>query len=214
MDDDSFIWSFPAKLFYTLGMGILLIPVIAFMFLGHEPSTERSGNQEKEKTEAAVLSSHILDPNKGEGVIKIVTSRLRFQEFDPIITRVAHYHQVDPALVKAIVMAESGFDPRAVSTQGAEGLMQLMPRTARSLGVKDSFDPEHNIEGGVRYLKSLLKKFDNNVQYAVAAYNAGSSKVKKHDGVPPIRSTHIYIERVFEYYHYYKGKIGNRTSGA
>lgn len=195
MDEDSFIISVGAHVLRLASMVILALPLMAFTHL----------------TEQAAPDPSVSSGKQG---ITVATSRLKFREFDPIILRAARQHQVDPALVKAIVMAESGFNPRAVSTQGAQGLMQLMPKTARALGVKDSFNPEHNIDAGVRHLKSLLNKFDNNLRHAVAAYNAGSSKVKKHNGVPPFRSTRIYLKKVFQYYRYYKGEIGQSTDGA
>lgn len=92
--------------------------------------------------------------------------------FHPIIVQAANRYQVDPALIKAIIMAESEYNPRAISKNGAIGLMQLMPDTAETLGVEDSFNPEHNIDGGVRYFKQLMNQFDGNVKLALAAYNA------------------------------------------
>ena len=124
----------------------------------------------------------------------------------PIIERVAESYEVDPALIKAIVMAESNFNAMAVSKRGARGLMQLMPSTAEALGVEDIFNPEHNISGGVRYFKRLLDRFDGDITLALAAYNAGSAKVRKYNGVPPFKATQIYITKVIEYYRHYKGK--------
>ena len=127
--------------------------------------------------------------------------------YHPIILRAAKRHRVDPALVKAIIMAESGYNAQAVSKRGASGLMQLMPNTAKALGVKNAFDPEHNVNGGVKYFRDLLDQFDDDVKLAVAAYNAGSSKVRKHRDVPPIRATQLYVKKVFEYYQYYKREM-------
>jgi soluble lytic murein transglycosylase-like protein len=127
--------------------------------------------------------------------------------FNPIIMEVAGRHEMDPALIKAIIMAESGHNPKAVSKRGAKGLMQLMPLTAKSLGVKDVFDPEHNIKAGVVYFKKLLNQFNGDVTLALAAYNAGSRKVKKYKGIPPFRATRIYIRKVFKYYEQYKGQM-------
>ncbi|HDZ90424.1 MAG: lytic transglycosylase domain-containing protein [Deltaproteobacteria bacterium] len=124
--------------------------------------------------------------------------------FHPIILKAATLHEVDPALIKAVIMVESRYDPRAVSRQGAKGLMQLMPRTARALGVEDVFDPEHNVNGGVKYLRQLLDEFNHDLELALAAYNAGSSKVRRYRGVPPIKATRRYVTKVFEYYRYYK----------
>jgi len=126
------------------------------------------------------------------------------QVFDPIIVEAASRHNLDPALIKAVIMAESGFKPRAVSKRGARGLMQLMPKTAKSLGVSDAFDPEHNIHGGVKYLRTLLNRFDGNIQLGLAAYNAGSRKVRKYRGIPPYRATRVYIKKVLKYYRVYK----------
>ena len=127
--------------------------------------------------------------------------------FHPIILQVASRHDIDPALVKAIIMAESGYNPNAVSKRGAKGLMQLMPSTAEALGVEDAFNPEQNISGGVRYFKRLVNRFDGDVKLALAAYNAGSKIVRHYQGVPPFKSTHYYIEKVFRYYELYKGQM-------
>ena len=115
--------------------------------------------------------------------------------YTPIIIEVSHTYQVDPTIIQAIIMAESTYNPKAVSKRGAKGLMQLMPRTARSLGVKDIFDPEQNITAGVKYFKQLLDKFGGKVDFALAAYNAGSSNVYKYNGIPPFRATRIYIKK-------------------
>jgi hypothetical protein len=124
--------------------------------------------------------------------------------FQPIINRAASRYEVDPALVRAIIFAESGYNPAAVSHRGAMGLMQLMPGTAKAMGVEDCFDPEHNIYGGVRYFRKLFNQFDGDVTLALAAYNAGSRKVREFNGVPPYRATRHYIEKVLHYYHIYK----------
>jgi len=125
----------------------------------------------------------------------------------PIIIQASRRHQVDPALVYAIIMAESGYNPKAVSKRGARGLMQLMPATAEALGVKDSFNPEQNIDGGVRHFKWLVNRFDGNIKLALAAYNAGSRNVRLYQGVPPFRATQLYIKKVFKYYRIYKNQM-------
>jgi soluble lytic murein transglycosylase-like protein len=129
------------------------------------------------------------------------------RRFHPIIIKEAIRQKLDPALVKAIIMAESGYNPNAVSKRGAKGLMQLMPSTASALGVDDAFNPEQNIRGGVRYFKQLVNRFDGDVRLALAAYNAGSRKVIYYQGIPPFKSTHCYIEKVFKYYELYKGQM-------
>lgn len=126
--------------------------------------------------------------------------------FHDIIIEASVKHGVDPALVKAVIMAESGYNHKAISKKGAIGLMQLMPATAIDMGVEDLFDPEHNINAGVRYLKKLLRQFEGDISLALAAYNAGSSKVKRFQGVPPYKATKYYIKKVFEYYQYYQGR--------
>ena len=124
--------------------------------------------------------------------------------FYPIILEAAGRYHVDPSLVRAIIMAESEYNPRAISRKGAKGLMQLMPKTAKELGVEDIFDPEHNINGGVKYFRQLLDQFDDDVKLALAAYNAGSTRVRKYKGVPPIKETRYYLKKVFRYHDYYK----------
>jgi soluble lytic murein transglycosylase-like protein len=125
-------------------------------------------------------------------------------KFHPIILEAADQYQIEAALIKAIIMAESGYNPWAISKKGAIGLMQLMPRTAESLGVEDIFDPEHNINAGVKYYKQLLAKFKGDVKLALAAYNAGAKNVLKYQGIPPFKTTQYYVIKVFEYYQYYK----------
>jgi hypothetical protein len=112
------------------------------------------------------------------------------------IREISRQHGVDPALVEAVVRAESAFDSRAVSAKGAGGLMQLMPRTASALGVIDRFDPRENIQGGVRHLRYLLERYRGSVVLAVAAYNAGERAVDTYGGIPPYAETRQYVERV------------------
>lgn len=131
--------------------------------------------------------------------------------FHPIIIEEADRHEIDPALVKAIIMAESGYNPNAISEKGAKGLMQLMPSTAQDLGVEDVFNPQQNISGGVRYFKKLVNRFDGDIKLALAAYNAGSKKVRHYQGIPPYKSTHYYIEKVFKYYKLYKNQMSEKT---
>jgi len=148
---------------------------------------------------------------------KAMSSR-RFRKVElsshSIIIDAAIRCRVDPALVKAIIMAESGYNPRAVSNKGAKGLMQLMPLTAEWLGVEDVFDPEHNINGGVEYFGMLLNQFDGDVRLALAAYNAGSRKVRHYRGIPPFKATKLYIKKVFEYYEFYRDQAGEEVGPA
>jgi soluble lytic murein transglycosylase len=109
-------------------------------------------------------------------------------------------HQMDPALVRAVIKAESAYDARAVSPKGAMGLMQLMPETASSLQVSNPYDPEQNIAGGARYLRYLLDRFNGNVPLALAAYNAGETRVLRDSRIPAITETRDYVRRVLRYY--------------
>jgi len=124
-------------------------------------------------------------------------------EFDGLIARVAEEQGVDPALVKAVVAAESNFESDAVSRAGALGLMQLMPATAAELGVQAPFEPAQNVRGGVQYLKKMLERYDA-LEPALAAYNAGPETVDRHQGVPPYPETRAYVARVLRYYSRYR----------
>lgn len=123
--------------------------------------------------------------------------------YDRLIRSAADSFDVDPALVKAVMAAESNFEPRAVSRVGAQGLMQLMPATARAMGVRRPFAPSENIRGGVRYLRSLLDRFEK-LDLALAAYNAGPDAVKRHGGIPPYPETEAYVTRVLSHYRRYQ----------
>ena len=125
-------------------------------------------------------------------------------KYDLLITRAAEKYQVDSALIKAVIKAESNFNHKAVSPVGARGLMQLMPTTASYLQVPDSFHPEQNIEGGVRYLRYLLNLYPNNLPLALAAYNAGEGAVSRYNNrIPPYRETQGYVTRVLNYFNIY-----------
>jgi soluble lytic murein transglycosylase-like protein len=125
------------------------------------------------------------------------------------ILRAARNYDVDPALIKAIIQVESNYNPRAVSHCGARGLMQLMPATARWLGIEDSFDPASNIDGGVRYIKHLLEQFDDDVVLALAAYNAGSRHVRRYKGVPPFPTTRMYIKKVLKFRNEFEAQLAS-----
>lgn len=131
-------------------------------------------------------------------------TRLQRDAFAPEIGASAQQFGLDPALVRAVIHAESGFNPAARSRAGAVGLMQLMPGTARMMGVTDSTTPRHNIQGGARYLASLLARFKNDISLATAAYNAGPEAVKKYAGIPPYAETQTYVQRVRILYQRYR----------
>jgi soluble lytic murein transglycosylase-like protein len=124
------------------------------------------------------------------------STQLHLNAYGDEIAQAAQQYALDPALVRAVIHAESGFNPRARSPKGAMGLMQLMPGTARMLGVTTAYVPSQNILGGAKYLASLLARFKNDITLAAAAYNAGPEAVKKHAGVPPYAETQVYVQRV------------------
>ena len=127
-------------------------------------------------------------------------------QYANIINQEAMKNGVDPALVKAIIKNESGFNPQATSHCGAQGLMQLMPATARGLGVQNAYDPGQNIMGGAKYIGQLMKQFGGDMKLAVAAYNAGPGNVKKYGGVPPFKETQNYVVKVMASYQEYKAQ--------
>lgn len=134
------------------------------------------------------------------------------QEVNEVINTVSSRHHLDPDLINSVIHAESGFNPRAVSPKGAQGLMQLMPQTASRLGVADSFDPGANVEGGTRYLRELLERYNFDLIKALAAYNAGPQRVEQYHGVPPYYETQAYVARIVRDFN--RKKLAERKAAA
>ncbi len=150
-------------------------------------SLTRSCEQEQEHPFA---QSHALRPNSG----------VPENPYGGLIRRIAQRHEIDPALVAAVVRQESGYKADAVSNAGAVGLMQLMPDTARSLGVDDPRDPRQNVEGGTRLLRGLIDRYSGRLDLALAAYNAGTAAVDRYHGIPPYAETRAYVNGILTTY--------------
>ena len=149
----------------------------------------------------------ILDEKMGENkeTIEKTTFKNSREDIENLINKYAQKNNLDPDFIKAVVKQESGFNPDAKSKCGAMGLMQLMPQTAKGLGIIDAFDPEQNIDGGTRYLKSMMNRFNNDPKLALAAYNAGPAAVQKYGDIPPYRETQNYVKNILSSYEAMKG---------
>jgi len=145
---------------------------------------------------------------EGSGTPPYIEKRYKpdTDKYDHLIAESCRLHGVDFALVKAVIRAESSFDPYAISRKGAEGLMQLMPETSKRLNVANPFDPHQNIKGGVQYLKYLMDRFNDDLKLCLAAYNAGETTVAQVKGIPNYRETKSYVAEVLRYYQEYKKK--------
>lgn len=138
----------------------------------------------------------------------------RAQTYWPTVTQYAEHHRIDNLLVKAIIAVESCFDAYAVSRVGAQGLMQLMPATAEEVGVYNAFNASDNIRGGVRYFRMMLDRFDDDLELALAAYNAGPTAVERYGGIPPYKETQNYVKRVLTHYARYRDQATTTASAA
>jgi cell wall-associated NlpC family hydrolase len=159
----------------------------------------------------ATTATDTTDPTAATATAAPVDSTDASTQYDSMIQQAARDQGVDPALLKGLVQAESGFNNTSVSSVGAQGLTQLMPDTARGLGVTNSFDPLQNLEGGARFLAGALKRFGGNEQLALAAYNAGPAAVERYGGIPPFAETQAYVPRVLGYAAQYRAEGFGQT---
>jgi soluble lytic murein transglycosylase-like protein len=170
-------------------------------------STQSTGSQSTDTQATASGSNSTQSTANSSGLTFSVnnTNSSTTTKYENLIDSSAKKYNVDPDLIKAVIEQESNFNSSVTSSAGAEGLMQLMPQTASTLGVTNAYDPSQNIDGGTKYLKQLLNEFKD-VKLAIAAYNAGPNNVKKYNGVPPYGETVNYVSKVVSNYNEYKQK--------
>jgi soluble lytic murein transglycosylase-like protein len=193
-------------------MGLLIAMLLVFFSYGESQAgmymcRDKSGNTSFTNLQGgANCSSYSLDKKNGRWSTnsRVASSGSSSSKYDQYIKRVGKRYDIDPYLIKAIIHAESAFNHRAVSPRGAQGLMQLMPATARELRVANPFNPKDNIDGGTRYFRGLMDSFNGDLVLSLAAYNAGPGLVKRTGGVPQIPETLRYINKVLRQYKVYK----------
>jgi soluble lytic murein transglycosylase-like protein len=178
---------------HLLGLGVLFVTVSVGYFLSGV-----SGSRELRVEARAVVPEARAEAAPVENAPVVTEPESDDDDLDTYIKHVAARYEVPADLVAAVIEAESSRNPRAVSRRGARGLMQLMPKTAKRLGVDDPFDPRANIEAGVKHLRAMIDIFGNDLPRVLAAYNAGEVAVIKHRGVPPYRETRAYVKRIIK----------------
>jgi soluble lytic murein transglycosylase len=178
-------------------------PVVFFLFCGAAPAL--ADIYRYQDADGVWHYTNIKNDSRYRLYLKSPEERAAeyIEKYGSIIDQASSTFDVEPSLIKAVIKAESGFNHKAVSHKGAQGLMQLMPSTADLMRVNDPFDPTDNIFGGTRYLRKLLDRFGSNMELAVAAYNAGPEAVENHKGIPPYKETQTFVRRVIRYYNGY-----------
>lgn len=192
-----------------------------YIYKDHKGSTLLTNRKSSDKSLTKVKVNYYPDSNIhsysnwGSSEASVLPSYSRNKNaFDSIIKQAASQHGISEGLIKAVMHTESGFNVNARSPVGAQGLMQLMPATARRFNVSNAFDPHQNIMGGAKYLSWLMKRFNGNTSLVLASYNAGEGNVAKYNGIPPFRETQDYVRRVTSrYQNLYAGGINHSSSG-
>src|SRR5256886_523287 len=183
-----------------------IVGTVTRLYLG----TDRTGYVDIPTAEIERFEKDLAPPIKIPANVAVPE---RPQSLDQVINSIGDRHHIDPDLINSVIHAESGFKPHAVSRKGAQGLMQLMPRTASQLGVSNAFDPTANVEGGTRYLRELLERYNFDLVKALAAYNAGPHRVEQYRGVPPYYETRAYVANIIRDFNR-KKRAERKTSAA
>lgn len=176
-----------------------VIPLLVLLILLIAPTSGQAGIYRHVDEYGRVHYTNVPTTNK----FRFYRREGQAYQLESLITHFAQKFKLDSSLIKAVIKVESDFNPQVVSSKGAQGLMQLMPETAREIGVKNPFDPSDSIYGGSFYLRKMLDSFDLNLDYALAAYNAGPGTVRKYGGIPPFEETQNYVKRVKHYFDFY-----------
>lgn len=190
------------KLNYGEGASVSSVENKDFKTILEEKMKENNPETEKLPEVSKETISDIVESDKKDAInLKSkIDLKAQMTDIDEIVETFSSKYNIDGDFIKAIIKQESGFNPNATSKKGAMGLMQLMPSTAKSLGVINAYNPWENVEGGVKYLKGLLDRFNNDEKLALAAYNAGPNAVKKYGGIPPYKETQNYVKSVLANY--------------